>query len=48
MITIHLQDHCAYLNIFTKTNVGGFWVKMCKIEHFFVFYKTIHELVWLL
>jgi len=22
MITIHLQDHCAYLNIFTKTNVG--------------------------
>ena len=36
-ITIHLQDHCAYLDIFTKTDVGGFWIKMCKIEHFLYF-----------
>ena len=36
-VTIHLQDHCAYLDIFTKTDVGGFWIKMCKIEHFLYF-----------
>ena len=35
MVTVHLQDYCAYLDIFTKTDVRGFWVKMCKIEHFF-------------
>ena len=23
MITVHLQDHCAYLDIFTKTDMGG-------------------------
>ena len=39
MVTIHLQDYCAYLDIFTKTDVGGFWVKMCKIEHFLYFRK---------
>ena len=22
-VTVHLQDHHAYLDIFTKTNVGG-------------------------
>ena len=37
MVTVHLQDHCAYLDIFTKTDVGDFWVKMYKIEHFFFF-----------
>ena len=37
MVTIHLQDHCAYLDIFTKTDVRSFWVKMCKIEHFLYF-----------
>ena len=36
-VTIHLQDHCTYLDIFTKTDVGGFWIKMCKIEHFLYF-----------
>ena len=38
-VIVHLQDHCAYLDIFTKTDVGGFWVKMCKIEHFLYFRK---------
>ena len=37
MVTIHLQDHCTYLDIFTKTDVGGFCVKMCKIEYFLYF-----------
>ena len=36
-VTVHLQDYCAYLDIFTKTDVRGFWVKMCKIEHFLYF-----------
>ena len=36
-ITVHLQDHYAYLDIFTKTDVKGFWVKICKIEHFLYF-----------
>ena len=22
-VTVHLQDHCAYLDIFTKTDMGG-------------------------
>ena len=37
IIAVNLQDHCAYLYIFTKIDVEGFGVKMCKIEHFFVF-----------
>ena len=36
-ITVHLQDRCVYLDIFTKIDVGVFWVKMCKIEHFLYF-----------
>ena len=37
MVIVYLQDHCAYLDIFTKTDVRGFWVKMCKNEHFLYF-----------
>ena len=37
MVTVYLQDHYAYLDIFTKIDVGGFWVKMCKIEQFLYF-----------
>ena len=40
MVTIHLQDHYAYLDIFTKTDVGGFWVKICKNEHFLYFRRV--------
>ena len=36
-VTVHLQDYCAYLDIFTKTDVRRFWIKMCKIEHFLYF-----------
>ena len=36
-VTVYLQDHCAYLGIFTKTDVGSFWIKIYKIEHFFIF-----------
>ena len=36
-VTVHLQDHYAYLDIFTETDVGGFGIKMCKIEHFLYF-----------
>ena len=37
MITVHLQDYYTYLDIFTKIDVGGFWIKICKIEHFLYF-----------
>ena len=40
-VTVHLQDHCAYLDIFTKTDVGDFWIKMYKIEPFFLFFIFI-------
>ena len=33
-VTIHLQDHCAYLDIFTKTNVGVFRLKCVKLSTF--------------
>ena len=36
-ITVYLQDHYKYLDIFTKTDVGGFGVKMFKIEYFLYF-----------
>ena len=36
MITVHFARP-LYLDIFTKTDMGGFWVKMCKIEHFLYF-----------
>ena len=36
-VIVHLQDHCVYLDIFTKIDVEDFWVKMCKIEHFLYF-----------
>ena len=36
-VTVYLQDHCAYLDIFTKTDMGGFWVKICKIDYFLYF-----------
>ena len=37
MVTVHLQDYYTYLDIFTKIDVGGFWIKICKIEHFLYF-----------
>ena len=37
MVTVYLQDYCAYLDIFTKTDVRDFWIKIYKIEHFFIF-----------
>ena len=36
-VIVHLQDHCVYLDIFTKIDVEDFWVNMCKIEHFLYF-----------
>ena len=36
-ITVHLQDHCVYLDIFTKTDVGGgggFGLKCVKLGTF--------------
>ena len=33
-VTVHLQDHHVYLNIFTKIDMEGFWNKMCKLEYF--------------
>ena len=41
MITVHLQNHCAYLDIFTKTDVRDFWAKMYKIESFFLYFKKL-------
>ena len=37
MVTVYLQDHCAYLDIFIKIEVGDFGIKMRKIEHFLYF-----------
>ena len=36
-VTVHLHSHGVYLHIFTQTDGGVFWVKMCKIEHFLHF-----------
>ena len=36
-VTVHLHSHAVYLHIFTQTDGGVFWVKMCKIEHFLHF-----------
>ena len=37
-VTVHLQDHCAYLDIFTKTDMGGggvgFGLKCVKLGTF--------------
>ena len=33
-VTVHLQDHCAYLDIFTKTDMGGFGLKCVKLSTF--------------
>ena len=37
MVTVHLHSHGVYLHIFTQTNGGVFWVKMCKIGNFLHF-----------
>ena len=36
-VTVHLQRNFVYLHIFTGTDIGIFWVKICKIEHFLNF-----------
>ena len=36
-VIVHLQNHFTYLDIFTKTNVRGFWDKPCKINHYLYF-----------
>ena len=33
-VTVHLQDHCIYLDIFTKTNVGVLGLKYVKLNNF--------------
>ena len=35
--TVTGQDHCAYLNNFTKTNIGNFWIKIYIIKYFLYF-----------
>ena len=30
--TVTGQDHCVYLNNFTKTNIGNFWIKIYIIK----------------
>ena len=33
-ITDHLQDHDAYLDNFTKTNIENFWIKIYIIKYY--------------
>ena len=33
--TVHLQNSCVYLHIFTSTDVDVFWIKICKIKGVF-------------
>ena len=33
-VTVHLQDYCIYLDIFTKTNVGVLGLKYAKLNTF--------------
>ena len=33
-VTVHLQGHCVYLDIFTKTNVGVLRLKCVKLSTF--------------
>ena len=47
-VTVLLQGRCVDLNIFTKIGIGVFWVKICKIEHFFVFCTFLQPPMWLL
>ena len=36
MVTVHLQDHCVYLDIFTKTDVWVFGLKCAKLNTFYI------------
>ena len=36
-VTVYLQNSFLYLHIYTNIDVGVFWVKMCKVEHFLYF-----------
>ena len=36
-VTVHFARYHVYLDIFTRTDVEGFWDKMCKLEHFLYF-----------
>ena len=33
-VTVHLQDHCIYLDFFPKTDVGVFGLKCVKLSTF--------------
>ena len=45
-VIVHLQNHFTYLDIFTKTNVRGFWDKLCKINHFLYEYFRRLFICW--
>ena len=36
-VIVHLQISFIYLHTYTSNDVGVFWVKICKIEHFLYF-----------
>ena len=35
-VTVQLQDHCVYLDIFTKTDVRVFGLKYVKLSTFYI------------
>ena len=44
-VTGHLQDHDAYLDNFTKTNIENFWIKIYIIKYYILEYYLWADLV---